>query len=363
MSATTLQETLNQSSLPDGRNFTDALLHWNRNYNTRSMPWKGEKNPYKIWLSEIILQQTRVEQGLKYYEKFTSSFPDIGALAASPPEKVFKLWEGLGYYSRCRNLIHTAKYIVEHFNGQFPDTYHSIHELKGVGSYTAAAIASFAYNLPHAVLDGNVYRVLSRIFNIDTPIDSAQGKKQFAALAHDLLPPEHAGEYNQAIMDFGAVVCKPAPGCSACFYQLNCQAFLNGRQDLLPVKEKKIGRRRRWFYYYATKCNDSILIRQRHGKDIWQQLFEVPLIESTDALSGHKQLQMYQDQYGFSQFEVIQHVEKEQKLTHQHINFDLYHIEVKKKRSIPGFEWIPLSNLDQFAFPKTLQGFLSQLRK
>jgi len=363
MSSTSLHETIIQSGLPGGHSFTNELLQWNRKHNNRVMPWKGEKNPYKIWLSEIILQQTRVEQGLKYYEKFTSSFPDIRALAASPPEKVFKLWEGLGYYSRCRNLIHTAKYITEHLNGVFPDTYQSLHELKGVGSYTAAAIASFAYNLPHAVLDGNVFRVLSRILDIDTPIDSAQGKKLFAVLAHELLPPEHAGEYNQAIMDFGAVICKPAPVCSTCFYQKKCPAFLKGRQDLLPVKEKKIERRSRWLYYYVTKCNDSILIRQRQGKDIWDQLFEVPLVESSGVLSDHQQLQLYQDQYGYSQYDVIQHVQKEQKLTHQQIHFGLYHIEVKKKRNIPGFEWMLLSRLDQFAFPKTLQSFLSLIRK
>src|SRR3954468_1692506 len=191
--------------------FPTALLRWNAESNSRAMPWKGEKNPYRIWLSEIILQQTRVEQGLKYYEKFISNFPDIHALAEAPSEKVFKLWEGLGYYSRCRNLIHSAKFIADHLNGKFPDNFQSILELKGIGNYTAAAIASFAYNLPHAVLDGNVYRVLSRIFEIDTPIDSVYGKKVFATLASELLPAKHAGEYNQAIMDFGAVVCKPAP--------------------------------------------------------------------------------------------------------------------------------------------------------
>ena len=170
------------------RRFVEELLHWNKKSNSRKMPWKGEKDPYKIWLSEIILQQTRVEQGLKYYENFIKSFPDVHTLAKAPPEKVFKHWEGLGYYSRCRNLIEAARFISKELKGQFPTSYEAILELKGVGSYTASAIASFAYNLPFAVLDGNVFRVLARILDIETPIDSTEGKKQFAQIAQAILP-------------------------------------------------------------------------------------------------------------------------------------------------------------------------------
>jgi A/G-specific adenine glycosylase len=225
------------------------LLAWNRTGNQRKMPWKGEKDPYRIWLSEVILQQTRVEQGLKYYQNFISTYPDVHALANAPVEKVFKTWEGLGYYSRCRNLISTARLISTELNGNFPKTYESILQLKGVGSYTAAAIASFAYNLPYAVLDGNVFRVLSRIFDIDVPIDSSQGKKHFSDLAQNILPQQNAGEFNQAIMDFGAVICKPVPECSICFFNSYCDAYLSGRQELLPVKEKKITIKQRWFNY------------------------------------------------------------------------------------------------------------------
>ena len=191
------------------------------------MPWKGEKDPYKVWLSEIILQQTRVEQGLNYYKKFISAFPDIRRLANAAEGKIYKLWEGLGYYSRCINLIETAQYISHNLNGNFPNKYEEIRKLKGVGPYTAAAIASFAFNKPYAVVDGNVFRVLSRIYGIDKPIDSTEGKKIFAHLAHELLDKKSPGLYNQAIMDFGATVCKPTPVCQQCPFNKNCKAFLN----------------------------------------------------------------------------------------------------------------------------------------
>src|SRR5688572_25601737 len=183
------------------RRFTSILLKWDREQNIRQMPWKEEKDPYKIWLSEIILQQTRVEQGLNYYKNFIKTYPDIRQLARAPDEKVFKLWEGLGYYTRCRNLIATARHISNELKGKFPDNYKDIEALKGVGPYTAAAISSFAFNLPHAVLDGNVFRVLARIFGIDKPVDSTEGKKYFTALAEELLDKKQPGKYNQAIMD------------------------------------------------------------------------------------------------------------------------------------------------------------------
>ena len=202
-----LKDVTENSAQMDGKNsdFTKILLKWNKNDNIRSMPWKGEKDPYKIWLSEVILQQTRVEQGWAYYEKFLESFPTIQDLAAAPEQKVFKCWEGLGYYSRCRNLIATAKKIVSDYNGKFPPDYVSIRELKGIGPYTAAAIASFAFDLPYAVVDGNVIRVLARYFGIHTPIDTAEGKNIFSALAQELMDKKQPGLYNQAMMDFGAV--------------------------------------------------------------------------------------------------------------------------------------------------------------
>ncbi|MEM6964892.1 MAG: A/G-specific adenine glycosylase, partial [Bacteroidota bacterium] len=205
--------------------FTKQLLRWSETID-RPMPWKGEKNPYLIWLSEIILQQTRVEQGLPYFLKFKANYPTVHDLANAPEDEVMKLWEGLGYYSRARNLHFTAKFISKELNGIFPKNYDSILKLKGVGAYTAAAIASFAYDLPHAVVDGNVYRVLSRFFGIKTPIDTTEGKKQFTQLANELLVSDQAAKYNQAIMDFGAIQCMPKnPLCHECTFQTTCKAF------------------------------------------------------------------------------------------------------------------------------------------
>src|SRR5579875_533215 len=229
------------------KNFVKGLLRWNETGNQRPMPWKGEKNPYKIWLSEIMLQQTRVEQGVHYYQRFVDAFPTVQHLAHAPEQQVFKLWEGLGYYSRCKNLIATAQYITQNLNGVFPNTYEALLNLRGIGPYTAAAIGSFAYNLPYAVLDGNVFRVLSRIFDIETPIDTTEGKKLFAALAQQLLPKHKACTYNQAIMDFGATVCKPVPECAHCFFNQQCAAYLHNKQLLLPVKSKQLQVKERWF--------------------------------------------------------------------------------------------------------------------
>lgn len=273
--------------------FAALLLKWNLEENTRQMPWKGEKDPYKIWLSEIILQQTRVEQGLSYYNKFIKTFPDVHRLAKTPDEKIFKLWEGLGYYARCRNLIATARFISKELKGKFPGDYENIKALKGIGPYTAAAISSFAFNLPHAVLDGNVFRVLARVFGIAAPIDSAQGKKIFTSLADELLDKKQSGLFNQAIMDFGAVVCKPAaPVCSTCVFKKHCFAFLNNKVDDLPVKEKKISIRKRWFYYLVMEHQKKIAIRKRTEKDIWQNLYEFPLIETTNESNTETILQL-----------------------------------------------------------------------
>ena len=205
------------------------------------MPWKGEKDPYKIWLSEIILQQTRVEQGWDYYLKFIKAFPTVKHLATAPEAQVFKLWEGLGYYSRCKNLIATAKIIHQQYKNVFPSTYNEILALKGIGPYTAAAIASFAFNLPYAVVDGNVLRVMARMFGVRQPIDSTRGKALLTSLANELLDKQLPGIYNQAIMDFGAVICKPAlPLCGECILNKHCIAYISRTVNLLPVKEKKI---------------------------------------------------------------------------------------------------------------------------
>ena len=342
--------------------FVTLLLKWNKFKNHRQMPWKGEKNPYKIWVSEIILQQTRVEQGLGYYERFLKAFPNVQALAKAPEQEVFKLWEGLGYYSRCKNLIASAKYIHNEQNGLFPKDYQAILALKGVGSYTAAAIASFAYNLPYAVLDGNVFRVLSRIFDIETPIDSLEGKKLFSALVQNILPAKQAGEYNQAIMDFGATVCKPLPECAICFFKTKCPAFLQRKQQLLPVKSKRIAVKERWFNYLIPMYKTRYGIRKRTNKDIWQNLFEFLLIETGKKLPLKKQLLLFQKSFGIiiNECDVKQEIiHVKQRLTHQTIHFQFIKLKVLKLPSFnEGIIWVEGSKLKNYPFPKTLQQYI-----
>ena len=259
--------------------FQKNLLRWHAGHR-RPMPWKGERDPYKIWLSEIILQQTRVEQGLPYYEKFVAAYPRVQQLADAPLDEVLKLWEGLGYYSRARNLHTTARYVAQTLSGQFPDNYAGLRALKGVGDYTAAAIASFAYDLPHAVLDGNVYRVLARYFGIGEAIDTSSGKKIFEALAQDLLDAKQPGAYNQAIMDFGAGQCTPRqPACSACPLAPRCQALLCGRVEALPYKSKTTGKKPRFFAYAVFYQHDRVWVQRRNADDIWKNLYEFPLLE------------------------------------------------------------------------------------
>jgi A/G-specific adenine glycosylase len=348
----------------DKRNwhFTTMLLKWNRQSNTRTMPWKGEKDPYKIWLSEIILQQTRVEQGWDYYNRFIAAFPTVQQLAKAPENKVFKLWEGLGYYSRCKNLIVTAKKITEEYNGVFPHSYEDILQLKGVGPYTAAAIASFAFNSPYAVVDGNVFRVLARYFNNDTAIDSTAGKKIFTELAGILLDKKQPGLYNQAIMDFGAVICKPQqPLCSNCVLNKNCLAYAGDRASQLPVKEKKLTVKNRWFYYVIAQHKNDVLIKKRTAGDIWENLYEFVLYEAVSALdnSAVKNLTAVKNLSGTKQ-PVINWVSSayKQKLTHQTIYGQFINITLSKKTTPEGCHWVPFSQLSKLAFPKIITLYL-----
>lgn len=246
----------------------------------RPLPWKGEKDPYKIWLSEIILQQTRVEQGLPYFEKFVQKYPTVRDLAAAPEDEVLKLWQGLGYYSRARNLHLTAKFIALELGGKFPNTFGEIKKLKGVGDYTAAAIASFAFDLPTAVVDGNVFRVLARFFGIETPTDLPAAKKEFSALANRLILKDRPGDFNQAMMDFGATHCLPKkPKCPSCPLRPNCFAHLYNKASELPVRGKALTKKERIFIYLVFKIGDETFIRKREGKDIWQNLYEFPMLE------------------------------------------------------------------------------------
>jgi A/G-specific adenine glycosylase len=342
-----------------GKRFRSQLLKWNKTSNHREMPWKGIKDPYRIWLSEVILQQTRVEQGLKYYEKFISSFPTVHDLAGAPDALIFKHWEGLGYYSRCKNLITTARFISTELGGSFPSQYPAILELKGVGEYTAAAIASFAFDLPYAVVDGNVLRVLSRITGTSIPVDSVEGKKYFKNLAQTILPPRSAAEYNQAIMDFGATICKPQPICDQCFFSKDCIAFKKKEQLKLPVKEKKLTITTRYFYYFFTDTSDHVLVRQRTGNDIWQSLYEFPLVE-IDEPEPAKAIQLIKKSWGpnpISNPEII--YTSKQKLTHQNLCFTFYRIELNRKKNLPGYSWIRKEELKELAFPRSLGSFLN----
>ena len=345
--------------------FPTLLLKWNRTQNTRQMPWKGEKDPYKIWLSEIILQQTRVEQGLRYYNNFIRIFPDIQTLAGAAEKKVFKLWEGLGYYNRCRNLIETARYVAKDKKGKFPATYEEIKALKGVGPYTAAAISSFAYNLPHAVLDGNVFRLLARVFGIHDPIDSTVGKKKFTRLAAELLDPKEPGLYNQAIMDFGAVVCKPvAPVCTSCVFKKNCFAFLHNRVNELPVKEKKITIKKRWFYYLLLEYKNEMAISRRTEKDIWQGLYEFPLIESMSG-SDQKNILHLAQKNGWlpkQKYAISGHSRLyRQQLSHQLIIGQFTRISLSQKPAAKNnWTWVTKSRINTYAFPVLINQYLKE---
>ena len=333
---------------------------WNRNSNKRSMPWKGEKDPYKIWLSEIILQQTRVEQGLNYYYSFISNFPTVHQLADAPEEKVFKLWEGLGYYSRCKNLIASAKTIVTERNGAFPNTYEGILALKGVGPYTAAAIASFAFNLPFAVVDGNVQRVLSRYFGITTPVDTTVGKKLYQQIAESLLDRKDPGNYNQAIMDFGAIICKPQnPLCTQCPQQFDCEAFKKGLIKDLPVKEKRLIKKHRWFYYFMIESPSAVYIRKRTGKDIWQNLHEFSLLETTDP-SPFPHHNFLKQLFGEQPFAVtMQSGIYIQQLTHQTIHGQFITVSTADNVNLPvDYIRVPKTELSAFAFPRMINMFL-----
>jgi len=348
--------------IPSNNFFTKNILSWNENSNQRTMPWKGEKNPYLIWLSEIILQQTRVEQGLPYFEAFKKKYPTVQQLAKAPQDEVMKLWQGLGYYSRARNLHFTAKYITENLKGIFPDNFQSLQQLKGVGAYTAAAIASFAYDEPVAVVDGNVIRILSRYLGIEIPFDTTEGKKKFAALAQQLISEKNPAAYNQAIMDYGATVCTPQnPDCNNCVLNKNCFAFDKSIVELLPVRSKKLIKKERHFCYVIIHQQNQTFIRQRTENDIWKQLYEFPLIES-DCPFGKDIQQNIFNLLEKNEFKITHRSEVfKQLLTHQklHINFvevvmdsaQLLDLEKKYIR-------VAKSKLKKFAFPKTIAEYL-----
>lgn len=344
--------------------FTQKLLAWFAT-NHRPMPWKGEKNPYFIWLSEIILQQTTVRQGMPYYERFIENYPTIKDLAEAPQDDVMKLWEGLGYYSRARNLHVTAKHISEVLDGIFPTHYEGLLTLKGVGTYTAAAIASFAYNLPHAVVDGNVYRVLSRVFGIEEPIDTPQAKRLFTELANDLLDKNRAADFNQAIMDFGATQCTPSnPDCKNCTLKDICTAFLEQKTAVFPIKSKKIEKKTRYFNYLIINAGNRTFVQKRNDKDIWQNLYEFPLIE-TSVLMENLMDNVYTEgganqslkELLSSPYRVLKKSQPyKQLLTHRVIIATFWEIEVSAEFSFTDEKILNIErkNLTKFAFSKVI---------
>ncbi|RYE00451.1 MAG: A/G-specific adenine glycosylase [Sphingobacteriales bacterium] len=338
--------------------FAKQLLSWHHLENNRILPWKGEKDPYKIWISEIILQQTRAEQGLPYYERFIATYPTIEALAAAPDQEVFKLWQGLGYYSRCRNLLATARQVVAEYGGKFPDQYAQIIQLKGIGPYTAAAIASFAFGIAVPVIDGNVYRVMARYFAAPEPMDTTTGKKKFNELVTSVFDERQPAAFNQAIMDLGASVCMPKQAkCEGCFLSSGCRAYRENSVYVFPVKTKKIAVRHRYFNYYILEVNEELYLQQRPPGDVWHDLYEFFLVESENAGTTD-----FLDQ-SLIEEEKPHIFRSKQRLTHQLIESKFSIIKLKKKpRS--GFEkgaWIKKINVKNYPFPKTIISFLEEM--
>ncbi len=356
--------------------FTPSLLAWAAGQH-RPMPWKGERDPYRIWLSEIILQQTRVEQGWPYYLRFVEAYPTVQHLAEAPEDAVMKLWEGLGYYSRARNLHHTAKHVAFELGGQFPPSYAGLLTLKGVGDYTAAAIASFAYDLPHAVLDGNVYRVLARYFGITTPTDTPAAKRAFTQLANELLDPAQPAAFNQAMMDFGATICTPArPLCATCPLRENCVAFQTNQVAELPRKAKAAARKNRYFVYAVFSHRGDTFIRQRLERDIWQNLYEFPMLELAALPDDFSALPPLLLEYWFPQgapegLELTAISQPfGQTLTHRLITAVFCEFQLPEKIS-PGFfevspfeNWMRLSRAElkkNIAIPRVIDWYLQDL--
>lgn len=342
--------------------FAKNLIAWYLR-NKRELPWRSTQDPYCIWLSEIMLQQTRVAQGLPYYLKFLEAYPNIKKLANAPEDEVLKLWQGLGYYSRARNLHATAKFIVHQRNGDFPNNFKELLELKGVGDYTASAIASISFNLPEAVVDGNVFRVLSRVFGIPTPINSPGGQQEFKKLAQELIDIDNPGTYNQAIMEFGARFCTPQnPDCVSCIFKTDCFAYKNDMVSALPVKLKAKPVQKRFFNYLVIITKDQqTLLQQRLGKGIWEKLYEFPLIESPKRI-GFKDLRKTEDFQNFTKGLEMESVTlyNDQavihKLSHQHLYTQFWIVEVKDEQ--PGF--IPVSKIGKYAVPVLIENFVAE---
>jgi len=341
--------------------FHKILTVWYQQ-NKRDLPWRTKNDPYWVWISEIILQQTRVDQGTAYFLRFTERFPDVKTLADAPENEVLKLWQGLGYYSRARNMHVAARQIINEFNGSFPDTIINIEKLKGIGSYTAAAIASIAFGLPYAAIDGNVYRVLSRVFGIETPIDSTIGKREFSELANELLDRQNPSVFNEALMEFGALQCTPRnPDCQSCPFHDQCIAFNQNKIASLPFKSKKTKVKNRYFNYLFIRQEQHFYLEKREENDIWRNLYQFPLVESAKALNIEELLATKQFKSLFNENDItvdsispeIIHV-----LTHQRLHVRFIEINIpKSKTSFPWIKVLP-NEVHNFPIPKLIDNFL-----
>lgn len=339
------------------------MLLW-YNSNKRDLPWRNISDPYKIWLSEVILQQTRVNQGWDYYLRFIEKYPTVSALAAAKQQDVLKLWQGLGYYSRARNLHEAAQFVVNEYKGKFPKDYVSIKSLKGVGEYTAGAIASIAYNIAVPAVDGNVMRVYSRLFGITTPVDSTNGKKEIYEIARELVPPDFPGIYNQAVMELGAMVCVPAkPDCINCPVQEACYAYAHKMMLNFPIKQGKTKQRNRYFNYLVITHTDKILIRLRGAKDIWQGLHDFPMFESNKSIATGEFLKnkMWKEVMSIVKprmedaSEEYVHILSHQKL---YARFYAIHSIGKITDIPPGCFWIKIKDLKKYAVPKLIDLYI-----
>jgi A/G-specific adenine glycosylase len=335
----------------DKRYFSDIIVKWYQN-NKRKLPWRDTRDPYKIWLSEIILQQTRVVQGLPYYVKFLERYPTVGSLAKASEQDVLRLWQGLGYYTRARNLHKCAKVVYEVNHGKFPQTYQTLLRLPGIGEYTAAAIASFAYREAVAVVDGNVFRVLSRVFGIATPINSPEGKKEFTKLANNLLSFQTPDIHNQAAMEFGALICTPnKPLCEDCVLQQKCFAYQKNLQHALPAKIKIKASRKRYFYYIVMEQKGSLLMKKRDQKDIWLGLFDFHLIEKPRPVKTEKLLREEKSFLKIARKAAVVTISKKYKHVLSHQTIYSVFIIIKNKKVINP----PLKNHSFYSFEQVLE--------
>lgn len=343
--------------------FSEEIVRWYRAHK-RDLPWRQTRDAYVIWLSEIILQQTRVAQGLPYFERFLSHYPDVRAFAAAQEGEILRHWQGLGYYSRARNMHKAANHVVAHMDGVFPTSYEQLISLPGVGEYTAAAISSFAAGEARAVVDGNVFRVLSRYFGADTPVNSSKGKKLFQQMADDLLDPSNPAEHNQALMEFGAMLCRPKkPDCAICPVSLGCEALRTGRVGELPIKLKSKPSANRFFNYFVVREADGLYLQQRTSGDIWENLYQLPLVEtasqiSVEELKSHPSVnEWFGERVRLIPLgSPVKHV-----LSHQNLHAQFY--EVQESTDSPAkkesWDYVLLKDLNKLAKPKLIYAFLT----